>query len=399
MIKNKGSIIFLYLLFINTLTYAQLKVDTTKNVNQIIKTLFSSSKDLLINNIKYSGNKQSIGLFTNNCFELSINRGIIISTGNAWDAMGPNKLPGCGEYQYFEGDKELETIANGKTYDAAFVEFDFSANSDSISFDYIFASEEYPFYINKGLNDTFAFLVSDLNTKHKKNLALYRNNPVMVDQTNSSNKSFLHPNNKRNSCLYSALQYNGITEMFTTGMKIIPYRVYHFKICIADVGDGKFDSAIMMRAQSFASSGNKSISLISESIKDSLKNDVEYFYNDSTSLTLIPDINFSFDSSVLPDTSRIVLKNISKVFRQYFDFNIHIEGYTDSIGSNGYNKELSLNRAKAVANYLIEQNVKEDRITQLGLGSTNPISNNQLEEGRSKNRRVLIRMSKRQAND
>ena len=155
----------------------------------------------------------------------------------------------------------------------------------------------------------------------------------------------------------------------------------------------------MMRAQSFASSGNKSISLISESIKDSLKNDVEYFYNDSTSLTLIPDINFSFDSSVLPDTSRIVLKNISKVFRQYFDFNIHIEGYTDSIGSNGYNKELSLNRAKAVANYLIEQNVKEDRITQLGLGSTNPISNNQLEEGRSKNRRVLIRMSKRQAND
>lgn len=50
MINNKGYFIFLYLLFFNTLAFAQLKVDTTKNVDQIIKTFFSSSKDLLINN-------------------------------------------------------------------------------------------------------------------------------------------------------------------------------------------------------------------------------------------------------------------------------------------------------------------------------------------------------------
>lgn len=376
-------------------SYSQFKVDTSKSVKQILYSLLSNSKDIRIENIQYTGNIHSIGLFTNNCCELSINRGIIISTGNVWDAVGPNILPGCGEYQYFEGDKELETIANGKTFDAAFVEFDFSANSDSISFEYIFASEEYPFYINKGLNDSFAFFVSDLNTNEKRNLALYGNNPVMVDQTNSSNKSFLKPNNKKNSCLYASLQFNGITEMFTGGMKIIPYKMYHFKICIADVGDGKFDSAIMMRAKSFASLGNKSIKLISDSIKDSVKNDLAYFDCDSSSITLIPDINFSFDSSVLPDTCRIVIKNISKIFHQYFDFNISIVGFTDSIGGNEYNKELSLNRAKVVANYLIEQNIKENRITQLGLGATNPISNNKIEAGRAKNRRVIIRMSKR----
>ncbi len=395
MISNKRCVIFLYLLVLSPLTFAQLKVDTTKNVDQIIKTFFSSSKDLLINNIQYSGNKQSIGLFNNSCFELNIKKGIIISTGNVCDAVGPNNLPGCGESQYFEGDKDLETIANGKTYDAAFVEFDFSANSDSISFDYIFASEEYPFYINKGLNDTFAFLVSDLNTKHKRNLALYRNKPVMVDQTTLGKESFLKPNNKKQGCLYSAIQYNGVTELFTSGMKITPYQVYHFKMGITDVGDGKFDSAIMVRSQSFTSSGNKSISQVSENIADSLKNYIVYFNNDSSGLTLIPNINFSFDSSVLPDTSLIALMNISRVLQHYFDFNIEVVGYTDSIGTNEYNKELSLKRANAVATYLIEQKVKEERISQLGLGATNPISNNQFEACRAKNRRVLIRLRKK----
>lgn len=395
MVNNKGCFIFFNLLFFSTLAFAQLKVDTTKNVNQIIKTFFSSSKDLLINNIQYSGNKQSIGLFTNKCCELNINKGIIISTGYVWEAIGPNNLPGCGESHYFDGDKDLETIANGKTFDAASVEFDFAANSDSICFDYIFASEEYPYYVNKGLNDTFVFLVSDLNTKQRRNLALYRNKPVMVDQTTSGNKSFLKPNNKKQSCLYASIQYNEITEVFTTGMKITPYQIYHFKMGITDVGDGKFDSAIMVRAQSFTSSGNKSNSQVSENIADSLKNYVVYFNNDSSGLTLIPNINFSFDSSVLPDTSLIALKNISRVLQQYFDFNIEIVGYTDTIGGNEYNKELSLKRANAVATYLIEQKVKEERISQLGLGATNPISNNQFEACRAKNRRVLIRLRKK----
>lgn len=217
----------------------------------------------------------------------------------------------------------------------------------------------------------------------------------MVDQTTFGKESFLRPNNKKQGCLYSTIQYNGVTELFTSGMKITPYQVYHFKMGITDVGDGKFDSAIMVRAQSFTSSGNKSISQISENIADSLKNYIVYFNNDSSGLTLIPNINFSFDSSVLPDTSLIALKNISRVLQQYFDFNIEIVGYTDSIGGNEYNKELSLKRANAVATYLIEQKVKEERISQLGLGATNPISNNQFEACRAKNRRVLIRLRKK----
>ncbi|NJK93849.1 MAG: hypothetical protein HC905_02000 [Bacteroidales bacterium] len=82
----------------------------------------------------------------------------MLSTGDIWDATGPNRTSGMGNNHFFAGDKDLETLANGKTFDAAVLEFDFSANSDSMSFDYVFASEEYPEYANKGLNDVFAFL-------------------------------------------------------------------------------------------------------------------------------------------------------------------------------------------------------------------------------------------------
>jgi outer membrane protein OmpA-like peptidoglycan-associated protein len=68
--------------------------------------------------------------------------------------------------------------------------------------------------------------------------------------------------------------------------------------------------------------------------------------------------------------------------------NIEISGHTDNVGSAESNKVLSENRAKAVYNYLIQNNISDNRLTYRGYGEEKPISDNNTEKGRALNRRT-----------
>jgi outer membrane protein OmpA-like peptidoglycan-associated protein len=69
-----------------------------------------------------------------------------------------------------------------------------------------------------------------------------------------------------------------------------------------------------------------------------------------------------------------------------------IEGHTDSTGDFGYNKLISENRAVSVKNYLVAQGIASSRLSVSTFGSEKPIDTNNTQEGRSKNRRVVIRI-------
>ena len=71
-----------------------------------------------------------------------------------------------------------------------------------------------------------------------------------------------------------------------------------------------------------------------------------------------------------------------------------IEGHTDSTGSYSRNKQLSLERANAVAGYLIQNGIDESRLEAVGLGPDFPIADNSTETGRAMNRRVSIELIK-----
>ena len=68
-----------------------------------------------------------------------------------------------------------------------------------------------------------------------------------------------------------------------------------------------------------------------------------------------------------------------------------LEGHTDSIGSDGYNHELSKKRANSVVQYLVQNHgVAADRLMAIGYGESRPIAPNESDSGRQKNRRVQI---------
>ncbi|MCX7909626.1 MAG: OmpA family protein [Ignavibacteria bacterium] len=102
------------------------------------------------------------------------------------------------------------------------------------------------------------------------------------------------------------------------------------------------------------------------------------------------NIFFDFDKYELKPESFSELDRVVKILKENPDINIHIEGHTDSIGTEAYNLQLSRRRAEAVRNYLTSKGIPLEKITVFGFGASIPIATNQTEEGRALNRRVEI---------
>jgi len=115
--------------------------------------------------------------------------------------------------------------------------------------------------------------------------------------------------------------------------------------------------------------------------------------DDGLIITLKGDILFATGKADLSADAITTLNNVNKVLKKYPENIIVVEGYTDSTGSDAVNQTLSTNRAKAVYDYLLGQNLKTYRISYIGYGKANPVADNSLEEGRAKNRRVNLNIT------
>jgi outer membrane protein OmpA-like peptidoglycan-associated protein len=90
--------------------------------------------------------------------------------------------------------------------------------------------------------------------------------------------------------------------------------------------------------------------------------------------------------------SNAFLNNIVKILNENPDLKAKIEGHTDNAGDDAKNMTLSANRAEAVKTYLVNKGISADRITTEGFGETMPIADNTTSAGRTKNRRVEIKV-------
>ncbi len=103
---------------------------------------------------------------------------------------------------------------------------------------------------------------------------------------------------------------------------------------------------------------------------------------------------FETGSSKLSGESKETLDAYAEYLEAHPNLKIHIEGHTDNVGKDSFNKWLSLKRADAVKAYLSSKGISKDRIKTIGYGSSRPVASNDTEEGRSQNRRTEILLSK-----
>ncbi|MEY3444673.1 MAG: hypothetical protein RLZZ519_2954, partial [Bacteroidota bacterium] len=239
---------------------AQIQIDTTFSPGELVADVLLG-KRVKVRNVRYVGSKLAVAAFRDSSITPLMADGILLSTGKVFDAKGPNRRANTTYNIGTRGDHALESIAKGMTFDAAYLEFDFQPEMESVMFNFVFGSEEYTEYVNSQFNDVFAFWISGPGYKGVKNLAVVPQNsaPITVNTINHISNRFNYVDNnpfdrlgnlkKENvSHLYPDLlrdyEYDGFTTLLTAEARVRPGEVYHIKIAIADVSDGRYDSAV-----------------------------------------------------------------------------------------------------------------------------------------------------------
>ncbi|MBM3778671.1 MAG: PEP-CTERM sorting domain-containing protein [Acidimicrobiia bacterium] len=206
-----------------------------------------------------TGDHLSSGTFTGGTGILPFDSGVILTSGAAASAPGPNSADGTTTAWGLPGDPDLNTLTTGTTFDAAVLEFDFIPTNNVISFQYVFASEEYNEFVGSIFNDVFGFFLNGVNIA----LVPFTLSPVTINNVNcASNPAYYTDldasSNGGPECLSPArnIEYDGLVGatapfvLYAQGF-VTPNVINTIKLAVADTGDFQLDSAVFLRAGSF----------------------------------------------------------------------------------------------------------------------------------------------------
>lgn len=110
---------------------------------------------------------------------------------------------------------------------------------------------------------------------------------------------------------------------------------------------------------------------------------------------VLKNVFFDYNQFRLKQESLSELDRVVSLMQEYPTLIIEISGHTDNIGNAAYNKELSLQRARSVVDYLVSKGIAASRLQSVGFGFEKPVADNQTEEGRRLNRRSEFRIVER----
>ena len=214
-----------------------------------------------VSNATYTGASTAGGTFNGGTGILDFEDGVILSSGNVSNVVGPNQFDDVTTSHGRPGDADLDALVNGGTRDAAVLEFDFVPDADKVFFSYVFASDEYNEYVNSGFDDVFAFFING------QNCATVDGDRVSINTINNGNPfgsggphSDLYINNDLSDSGGSInTEMDGLTTTLTCEATVKPNQTNHIKLAIADRGDTAFDSNVFLKSSSFSTTppGNK----------------------------------------------------------------------------------------------------------------------------------------------
>jgi len=193
---------------------------------------------------------QSHLLFEDATKSSGLEKGLLMTTGNVLNALGPNDSESTsGANAYYIYPYLPETLKNGEgAYDPCIIEFDITPNKKTkkLTFDFVLGSEEYPEYIN--FDDAFGAFISGGSFDENYNFATFH------DTTRLSITHINHTQNTENYVenlaetteSFKTWQYDGFTKVLTKELNVSPKRTYHVKFIIFDRIDNIYDSGVFI---------------------------------------------------------------------------------------------------------------------------------------------------------
>jgi len=209
----------------------------------------------------------NVASFTNTNPTFPISSGLLLTTGNAIAAQGPNNstnlsnnLPATASVAT---DPHLNILAAGTVTNGVVLEFDFIPTGDTLNFWYIFGSEEYPEFSPSTYNDAFGLFLWGPGITGPYALAGYANGaniatipggiPVTINNVGDASNTQYYVFNDNGSTYGNAIQYDGTTVLLTAAASVQCNQTYHIKLAISNVSDQAYDSGVFLEANSFSS--------------------------------------------------------------------------------------------------------------------------------------------------
>ncbi len=251
---------------------AQLNVTDNQTAQSLAQKLTGAGVTVL--NATMHCQTQANGVFTTISSNLGLDSGIVLTNGVAETTPYQNGVNGASgvfasNNNGDPGDPQLTSLAGQSTHDACSLEFDVIPGGDTISFDYVFGSEEYISATCGPYNDAFAFFISGPGITGSQNMALVpgTNIPVTINSINSgvpgpghniSGCTIMGPGSPFtqyyiNNSQGTTITYQGITTVLKATHIVTPCGTYHLKLVIADAGNATYDSGVFIKAGSLQS--------------------------------------------------------------------------------------------------------------------------------------------------
>lgn len=231
-----------------------LVISTSTNATSLANTLAGSG--ITVTSASLIGAPTQQGTFTDGLSSgLGIDTGVILTSGNATLAPGPNNSAGISASTGTGTNAQLNGLlpSGSTTNDQNQLSFSFTSNTGDLFFQYQFASEEYNEFVNSKYNDVFGFFVDGVNIA----LVPGTTTPVSINTINGGNpftgvgpNSGYYVNNSQTTPLYN-IQYDGFTKVLVASILGLAAGEHTINLAIADTEDTALDSAVFLKAGSF----------------------------------------------------------------------------------------------------------------------------------------------------
>jgi len=237
-------------------TNAQLVVDDTYTPEDLVDLIVADG--VVVTNVVLNCPDGGSAYFDGSGSNIGLASGVLLSSGMAASAIGPNNSTGVGgTCSGAPGDPDVQMVAGTSTFDACILDFDIVPTCSQVSFTFVFASEEYPENINNEFSDAMVITISGPGFVGNQNIALVPGTatPIRVGTVNHVQNNAYYVGNSGGA----TVQYDGFTVPITATANVQACETYHIKIAVADAADCIFDSGLFIEENSFDCGVNNAI--------------------------------------------------------------------------------------------------------------------------------------------